>query len=142
MILPGLFHIKTVDMVDLVPIPISYWNSNQLLFSTHSSSFLKPWFWSLWPSWTSLRHASLSKRENVMASFNSQKFGWVKLIHGDFPGGPVGKTPCSQCRGLGSISGRGTRSRMLQLRVHMLQLRSPHATTKKSHATTKRSHMP
>ena len=31
---------------------------------------------------------------------------------GDFPGGPVAKTPCSQCRGLGSIPGQGTRSHM------------------------------
>ena len=34
----------------------------------------------------------------------------------DFPGGPVAKTPCSQCRGLGSIPGQGTKI--------------PHATTK------------
>ena len=34
----------------------------------------------------------------------------------DFPGGPVAKTPCSQCRGLGSTPGQGTRSHMLQLR--------------------------
>ena len=26
----------------------------------------------------------------------------LEIIHsGDFPGGPVGKTPCSQCRGPG-----------------------------------------
>ena len=31
---------------------------------------------------------------------------------GDFPGGPVGKTPHSQCRGPGSIPGQGTRSHM------------------------------
>ena len=30
----------------------------------------------------------------------------------DFPGGLVAKTPCSQCRGLGSIPGQGTRSYM------------------------------
>ena len=34
----------------------------------------------------------------------------------DFPGGPVAKTPCSQCRGLGSIPGQGTRSHMPRLR--------------------------
>ena len=43
----------------------------------------------------------------------------------DFPGGPVGKTLCS--RGLGLISGQGTRPRM-------------HAATKSSHAATKSSH--
>ena len=34
------------------------------------------------------------------------------------------KIPCSQCRGLGSIPGQGTRSCMLQLSVHMLQLKT------------------
>jgi len=34
----------------------------------------------------------------------------------DFPGDPVAKTPRSQCRGLGSIPGQGTRSHMPQLR--------------------------
>ena len=34
----------------------------------------------------------------------------------DFPGGPVVKTLHSQCRGLGSIPGQGTRSRMPQLK--------------------------
>ena len=27
----------------------------------------------------------------------------------DFPGGPVVKTPCFQCRGMGSIPGQGTK---------------------------------
>ena len=40
----------------------------------------------------------------------------------DFPGGPVAKTPCSHCRGLGSIPGQGTRS---------------HTTTKGLNAATK-----
>ena len=34
----------------------------------------------------------------------------------DFPGGPVAKTLCSQCKGLGSIPGQGARAHMLQLR--------------------------
>ena len=48
----------------------------------------------------------------------------INLKKGDFPGGAVDKTLCSQCRGPGSIPGRGTRSHM-------------HAATKSSHATTK-----
>ena len=32
----------------------------------------------------------------------------------DFPGGPVAKTPGSQCRGPGSFFGQGTRSHMPQ----------------------------
>ena len=45
-----------------------------------------------------------------------------KMKDWDFPGGPAGKTLCSQCRGLGSITAWGTRSRM--------------------HAATKRSRVP
>ena len=44
----------------------------------------------------------------------------------DFPGGPVGKTPRSQCRGLCSIPGRGTRSHM-------------HAATKSPHSAIKKN---
>ena len=40
---------------------------------------------------------------------------------GDFPGGPVVKTQCSKCRGLGSIPGQGNRSHRPQLRIHMPQ---------------------
>ena len=36
-----------------------------------------------------------------------------------FPGGPLTKTPCSQCRGLGLIPGQGTRSHMPPRRVHV-----------------------
>ena len=46
------------------------------------------------------------------------------FIYWDFPGGPVGKTLCSQCGGPGSIPGQGTRSHI-------------HAATKSSHAATK-----
>ena len=49
----------------------------------------------------------------------------------DFPGGPVAKTPYSQCRGLVSTPGQGTRPCMLQLkRFHMPQLKIPQAATK------------
>ena len=41
----------------------------------------------------------------------------------DFPGGPAVKTLRSQCRGPSSIPGRGTRSRMPQLRACRPQLR-------------------
>ena len=54
----------------------------------------------------------------------------VKTTNRDFPGGPVAKTPCFQSRGPGSIPGQGTRSHMLELRVHMPQLKIPHATWK------------
>ena len=47
------------------------------------------------------------------------KSTWIR----DFPGGPVSKTPCSQFRGFGLITGQGTRS-------HTLQLKTPHAPEK------------
>ena len=43
---------------------------------------------------------------------------------GDFPGGPVAKTLCSNAGGLGLIPGQGTRSHMPLLRVRMPQLRT------------------
>ena len=57
----------------------------------------------------------------------------------DFSGGPVAKTPPSQCRGPGFIPCRETRSHMLQLRVCMPQLKIPDATvqTEDSRCCTK-----
>ena len=51
-------------------------------------------------------------------------------VSGDFPGGPVAKTPRSHAGGPGSIPGQGTRSLMPQLK-------SSHATTKIQHAAMK-----
>ena len=42
-----------------------------------------------------------------------------KYFFRDFPGSPVAKTPNSNCRVLALILGQGTRSHMLQLRIHM-----------------------
>ena len=36
---------------------------------------------------------------------------------GDFPGGSVAKTPCSQCRGPGLDPAWGTRSHVMQLKI-------------------------
>ena len=47
----------------------------------------------------------------------------------DFPSGPAAKTPHSQRR-RPEIPGQGTRSHILQLRVHTLQLKNTHATVK------------
>ncbi|XP_024617327.1 uncharacterized protein LOC112410801 isoform X1 [Neophocaena asiaeorientalis asiaeorientalis] len=55
----------------------------------------------------------------------------------DFPGGPVAKTSCTQCRGPGSNPGQGTGSHMPQLRVRMPQLKIPRATMKIPRAATK-----
>ena len=61
----------------------------------------------------------------IMTTFYScqiPSFSSILSIFWDIPGGPVAKTSCSQCRGPGLIPGQGTRSHMLQVRVHMLQL--------------------
>ena len=47
---------------------------------------------------------------------------WSTYLGGS-TGGPMAKTPCSQCRGLGLIPSQKTR-------CHMLQLKIPHAATK------------
>ena len=48
----------------------------------------------------------------------------------DFPGGPVAKILCSQCRDLDLIPGQGARFYRPQLRVRMPQQMIPHATVK------------
>ena len=48
----------------------------------------------------------------------------------DFFGGPVTKTPCFQCKGLGFDPWWGIGSHVPQLGVCMLQLKIPHAVTK------------
>ena len=53
-----------------------------------------------------------------------------KKLFQDFPGGSVAKTPHSQRRGPGSISGQGAG-------FHMLQLQILHATAKDSGSTAK-----
>ena len=49
----------------------------------------------------------------------------ARILLGDFPGGPVVKTLCSNARGTSSIPGQGTRSCMLQLRAHTKAWYSP-----------------
>ena len=49
--------------------------------------------------------------------------GKIKNTEGEFPSGPVARTPCSQFRGPGFHLFSGTRS-------HMPQLKSSHAATK------------
>ena len=53
---------------------------------------------------------------------------------GDFPGGPVARTPHSQCRRPGFDPWSGTRSHMPQLRVCMSPLKIPNAETKTRHS--------
>ena len=48
----------------------------------------------------------------------------------DFPGGPVTMIPGSSVEDPGLTPSQGTRSHMLQLRVHMLQLKILHAAKK------------
>ena len=54
--------------------------------------------------------------------FSAFKVG-SRITDRDFPGGPLTKTPSSQCSRLGLSPGQGTRSHMLQLTVCMRQQR-------------------
>ena len=73
-----------------------------------------------WSSWW-LGEEKIWGEVESMWDWSGFKREWER----DFPGGPVGKTPGSQCRGPGSIPGGGTSSRMLQLGIHVLQLKDP-----------------
>ena len=64
-----------------------------------------------------------SALDSFIHTMNVRRKFRVVCILRNLLGGPVAKTPCSQCRGLGSIPSRGNIS-------HMLQLQSLHATTK------------
>ena len=56
--------------------------------------------------------------------------GVIKLDYRDFACGPVVKTPWSQCRGLGSIPGQGTRAHMPQLKILPAATETQHSQTK------------
>ena len=71
--------------------------------------YVKSWGINL-PAKTEEEHVNRSQGDSAFP----RKWQW-----GDFPGGPVAKTPHSQCRGLGSIPSQGTRSHVPQLRVPM-----------------------
>ena len=73
--------------------------------------------------------------ERLHFHFEAQKFSILR-----FPGGPVAKTPHSQCRRPQFDPWSGTRSPMLQLGARMPQLKIPRATP--CHNRDWRSHVP
>ena len=74
------------------------------------------------------------EKDNELEIFggNHQQTNILKYVHclRDFLGGPMTKTPHSQCREPRFDPGSGSKSHMLQLRVLMPQLKISHATTK------------
>ena len=54
----------------------------------------------------------------------------------EFPGGPVAKTPCSQCRGPRFIPGQGNRPHPLRLKIPPMatKIKDPRAATKIQHS--------
>ena len=72
-----------------------------------------------------------AKHSRLMESHRLWSLLWKRLSSrvlesstgGDFLGSPVAETPCCNAGVQGLIPARGTRSYMLQLRVHMAQLR-------------------
>ena len=105
------------------------------MFPDSSESLLSDMYWIwhvLWDCWPAVPD---------LATWSSDCLSlWTKRTNRDFPGGLVAKTPCFQCNDLGSIPGRGTRSHMLQLRVHVPQLKIPHAAMKTKNPTSKTLH--
>ena len=88
-----------------------------------------------WYSLLLARYNCSSKIESLVHSsiclfLSSLNFVPSKPVLLDFPGGPVIKTLSVQCRGLGSLPGQGTRSRMLKLKIL-------HATPKLLYAAKK-----
>ena len=83
----------------------------------------------------SLVHGSkIKKQENflpapsVKSSWERRLSTWISLVVQWL------RLHAANAGGLGSIPGQGTRSHMLQLRVHMPQLKIPHTTTKTWHS--------
>ena len=78
---------------------------------------------------------SLQENMNKVSSTLWPSAQWLPVIIAVFfPGGPVARTPHSQCRVPDSVCGQGTRSHVLQL-VHMLQLKVSSAAVKTEDST-------
>ena len=61
--------------------------------------------------------------ESIIISNHTQNMCFLKWVYlGRFPGGPVVRTQCSHCQGLGSIPGQGTKT--LQARQHGQKIKS------------------
>ena len=62
--------------------------------------------------WPGIEPGPTAVKGSSLNHWTAREFpdNFLKCQFRDFPGGPVGKTTCSQCRGPGSIPGRGTRS--------------------------------
>ena len=94
--------------------------------------------------WEELHKHVNARRETQWGSFGH----WLPQCHitpclkssRDFPGSPVAKTPCFQCRGTQIHPWSGNRlytpqifnkrSQVPQLKVHIQQVKTPHASTK------------
>ena len=78
-----------------------------------------------WNTFLSFLICKLGMSENCCKDYMREYIiMYLELCWGHFPGGPVVKTPCSQCRGPGYIPGQGT------TKEYMPQLRSWHAPAK------------
>ena len=51
---------------------------------------------------------AMSTEEGCEVGGRSRESNYLQIHFRDFPGGPVVKTPCFQCRGVGLIPGQGT----------------------------------
>ena len=120
------------------PLDLAMWSH----WGPGNCSFGEWWGWRLrWRGWRRKTRGEEMKIRRIENSF--KKFcceGSKKWGLGDFPGGPVARTPHSQCRRPGFDPWSGTRSHMPQLRVCMSPLKIPNAVTKIPNAETKTRH--
>ena len=126
----------TTLLISYTPIQNKKFEKNSsfsITFSIHPA--FHPRRWHLFINTLSLGSKSspsmCSSGNIAQGKWNRLKWVWDQnMANRDFPGAPVGETLCSQCRGPRFDPWWGTRSHMLQPRVHMPQLKILHATTK------------
>ena len=113
----GSFAACTPFKGDTADFPNSMWTCHSLLvfFFTFlfSTKYYHDWYHHILPPILQYQNKETLKKKKKRKKSDNK----------DFLVGPVAKSPRSQCRGLGSIPGQGTRSCMLQLKI-------PHAATK------------
>ena len=68
-----------------------------------------------------------NERKEREARGKQHRVGIKNLNSGDFPGGPVAKTPCSQCKVRQLIPAQATRSNVPQLKIPRVAKKTWHS---------------
>ena len=96
------------------------------------------------PGRSNSRAKAPQSKNDPLGELHAVQFGWLyqDLMSGTSLVVQWVRLRAANAGGLGSIPGRGTRSRMPQLRSLHAATESPQAATNSLHAATKRSRMP